>query len=89
MKIRLIQEFGNGHHFGKFRISTSPVAVLPEPLRRILAIVPAERSEVQWGVLSGALIGRFGDPESAKLAKEVAALIAERAAAITVTPPTM
>jgi hypothetical protein len=89
VKIRLIQEFGNGHHFGKFRISTSPVAVLPEPLRRILAIVPAERSEVQWGVLSGALIGRFGDPESAKLAKEVAALIAERAAAITVTPPTM
>lgn len=89
IKIRLIQVFGDGHHFGKFRLSTSSVAVTPEPIRQILAINAAARSEAQRAELSRLLLGRFGDPGAVKLAAELDALIEKRAAVIASTPATM
>ncbi|MCH2064894.1 MAG: DUF1549 and DUF1553 domain-containing protein, partial [Roseibacillus sp.] len=91
LRVRMVQEFGQSHQIGRFRLALARGKTPPTPLaiQSILQTAAAQRTPAQQEELINYLTRRFGSPEVSRAARELAVLRLEKKTARTSFPATM
>ena len=91
LRVRMVQQFGQSHQIGRFRLALARGKTPPTPLaiQSILQIAATQRTPAQREELTTYLTGRFGSPEVSRAARELAVLRLEKKAVKTSFPATM